>query len=393
MSVARGGEVSEARGGAVGRREDGLSRVWIAGGARTPLGGWDGGLKDYKEQGLAAAAMSLTLERAGAAAGDLSEIIVGAAKQTSLPSNLARYAMLEAGFPDTVPAYTAQRQSASGLQAIVNGLWAIKSGLADLILAGGSESMSRMPGEIHQARYAFGPASRLIFDPIAAQVAGAQPEALYGRLTLEDVNSRLAEAGGITAGEMERFAADSGRKAASRTERPWICKLKTRRGKAVTTLAADEVYSAPSLVARPADGAAMVLLASGERAKRLSPLGEILAVGIGAGSPAGEGYAPAGAISGALGKAGLTQADMALIDIGEMTAAQALVTLKALGVSPADSRVNIAGGGLAVGNPWGASGPAQLVDMIYALDGRGHGMIVTPAEGGQAICLIIRAGV
>ena len=108
---------------------------------------------------------------------------MGTAKQTSKPSNCGRHAMLLARLPEKIPAYTVQRQSASGLQAVANGYWAIRCGDAGAVLAGGTESMSQIPFEIRHARYAFTGKERAIIDAIPAQETGAQPVEKYGVLT------------------------------------------------------------------------------------------------------------------------------------------------------------------------------------------------------------------
>ena len=364
-----------------------MNRVYILSGARTPLGAFDGNLRDYREQRLGAEAMRLTLELAGFEAGGLSEIVVGTAKQTSHPSNLARYAMLEARFPYTIPAYTVQRQSASGLQAVANGAWSIKSGMADAILTGGCESMTHIPREIQGARYAFDEHTRIIFDPVAAQVAGAQPE----DLTAEITDTQIADRHGISARELDILTADSAEKAAARTAADYICKMQLRKGKLSESVEADQINPANGCIAKPADGAAMLLLASGRAAKGKQILAELLAVSVSAGSATGDGFLGIQVAAKALQKAGAAWSDMARIEIVEMGAAQVLATVKKLGLEAATRRINPLGGGLATGNPWGASGTAHLVDLVHGLESGRIGMVINPAEGGQSICAIVKA--
>lgn len=363
-----------------------MSKVYILSGARTPTGLLDGNLRDYKEPKLGAEAMKLALEQAGVEAAALSEIIAGTAKQTSLPSNLARYAMLEAHLPDTVPAYTVQRQSASGVQAVLNGVWSIKSGMATTILAGGCESMTHIPREIHDARFAFGERTRIIFDPIEAQVAGAQPE----NLTHESIYAGLVELHELSGGDLNRMTVDSAEKASARAAADYICKLQVRKGKVMEPVEADERDANPNGYAKPADGAAMLLLASEAAAKGKQPLAEILATAVSAGDAAGGGLLGTAAVHKALEKAGADLAKLARIEIVEMHAAQMLATIKALGLDIADKRVNPLGGGLATGSPWGASGAVQLVDLVHGLQSGETGMLLNPAEGGQAICMVVK---
>lgn len=160
-----------------------VNRVMLVSAARTPLGAFCGRLESLPEQQLGAAAMGETVRRAGIDPALIDEVIAGIAKQTSRPSNGGRHAMLLARLPEKIPAYTVQRQSASGLQAVANGYWAIRCGDAEVILAGGMESMSQIPFEIRNARYDFTGKNRQISDAIPDQETGAQPEERYGKLT------------------------------------------------------------------------------------------------------------------------------------------------------------------------------------------------------------------
>jgi acetyl-CoA C-acetyltransferase len=363
-----------------------MSRVYILSGARTPLGKFDGNLRDYQEQQLGAEAMKLTLKLAGFDADKLSEIVVGAAKQTSRPSNLARYTMLEACFPDTIPAYTVQRQSASGVQAIASGFWSIKSGIAEAILAGGSESMTHIPREIHNARFAFDEHTRIVFDPVAAQVAGAQIE----DLTMETICARIAERYGFSPAELNDLSAGSAAKAAGRAAADYICKMRLRKGKIVETVEADEINAAIDGIAKPADGAAMLLLASEAAADGKTPVAELTAITVSAGDPAGGGLLGRQAVEKALEKTGTAMGELSRIEIVEMNAAQVLASLRELGLDIVDRRINPQGGGLATGSPWGASGVAHLVDLIHGLKTGQSGMVINPAEGGQAMCAVVK---
>jgi acetyl-CoA C-acetyltransferase len=367
-----------------------MRRVFILSAARTPTGALDGNLKDYSEQKLAAVAMEAALSQSGVDASSLSEVIVGVAKQTSRPSNLARYAMLEARLPVGVPAYTVHRQSASGLQAMANAVWGIRSGMAEVVMAGGAESMTNIPMEIHDGRFSFGKKTRMVFDPISAQLSGAQPESVYGELSLDGVNEEIAGLFGISGEELEAYARASFERAARRGPAEYISQMKVKKGKRIDDVACDELYDAPSVTARPADGAAMLVLASEDSSEGRDPLAEILSVSVAAGDPRGAGYVGAGAVKRAMTRAGISPCDVSLIDICETTAAQTLATVKELGLKPSDERINALGGGLAFGTPWGAAGAVQLTDAAHRLGVGDIGMIITAAEGGQAMCAVIK---
>lgn len=330
----------------------------------------------------------------------IDEIVVGTAKQTSLPSNCARHAALLAKLPDNVPAYTVQRQSASGLQAIANGFWSIGSGNAEIILAGGTESMTLAPREIHDARYVFNNQTRIIFDPFATQLEGAQPVEQYGKLTLELLVENLTKKYGLSKVEMADFAAGSLEKAKSSGGKAHLLPLAFKKGKVTGTICQDELYSSPRDIAGAADAAAMCLLTSRHYAEKMSlaVLGEILAVGISAGDPAADGLVGTQAVTAALKNAGLTMRDIGLIEINELSAAQCLVCskeLQALGLtqSQISAKVNVGGGALATGSAWGAAGAVLFADLIHRLreNNVANGLIVVPAEGGQTMAMVIRA--
>jgi acetyl-CoA C-acetyltransferase len=330
---------------------------------------------------------------------------VGIAKQTSRPSNGGRHAMLLARLPEQVPAYTVQRQSASGLQAVVNGYWAIRCGDAGVILAGGMESMSRIPFEIRDARYAFDAKRREIIDAIPAQEAGAQPAARYGLVTTERVAENLARKYHLSEKEPAAFAESSLRKARAARESGGcegeIFPLTVKNGKKKELICTDELIhraEAP-LLAPPADGAAMCLLASREKAEALAlpVLAEIVSVGIAATDPRYTGVAVVEASRRALARAGLTLNGVEVIELNEMSAAECLAVLRdwqTWGVAPEAlaERVNPAGGALATGNPWGAMGAVLLARAVHALRRRSAriAMVALGAEGGQGMALILR---
>lgn len=373
-----------------------MEKVLIAGSSRTPIGIFDGKLKDYREQALGVMAVKDLLKKTGIAGEDIDEAVIGIAKQTSSPSNCARYIVLDADIPEKVPAYTVQRQGASGLQAVANGYLKIKTGNADVILAGGAESMTQIPLEIHDARYAFTPETRIIFDPIPAQVAGSQPADKYGSLTLLDINDKIAAHYGFTEEVQARYAEESLAKAQAKQLDEALIPVSYKEKKAVLSLTDDERCTAPGKVAGPADAAAMCLLISARAAeKNHTPvLAELVSVGFSAGDPAGTGMVGAEAITMALKKAGITAAELELIEINEITAAQSLAAIAALGLpeGEADKKVNVFGGALATGNAWGAAGAIALHRLLYGLKAAGKtwGLVVCGAEGGQAVAAVLK---
>lgn len=375
-----------------------MKKVYISGALRTPLGIYQGSLAGLSEQKLAAMTMLGLIKNTGVNPATIDEIVIGNSKQTSTPSNLARHAMLEAELPVEIPAYTVQRQSASGLQAIINGYLSIKSDCADVILAGGSESMSQIPLEIRNARYVFGADTEIIFDPIANQLAGAQPKETYGKLTIEAITENIAGQYEIAAADVEAYLADEAKKEAKTSAS--VLPVEVKKKKTVETISEDQCYPEIPAIAEPADGAAVCLLCSEDAAakQKLPITGELLGIAFAAGNPAYAGMFEKNVITEALEKAGLALPDIDYFEITEFSAAQIIAAkkvLKALGMNEKDieAKVNSAGGTLKTGLSWGACGAVMLTDLIDKLHANklNYGMIITPAEGGQTLAAVVKA--
>lgn len=377
-----------------------VQKVYISGATRTPLGIYQGALASFSEQKLAAMAMLDLIENVKLDPIKIDEVIIGNSKQTSTPSNLARHAQLEAELPITVPAYTVQRQSASGLQAVVNGYLSIRSGNADIILAGGSESMSQIPLEIRNARYAFGKDTEIVFDPIANQLAGAQPQAQYQKLTAKSVTDTIAEQYGVTQAEVDEYLATSLEKSKLEDKKTHVLPVEVKKKKVVEMISTDQKYSTIPAIAEPADAAAVCLLCSEKAVKEQGLLvqAEVVAIAFDAASPTGTGYIADRVITKALEKSGLTLSDIDYFEISEFSAVQIVAThkvLKKMGMNDEEikAKVNAQGGTLVTGLSWGAVGAVLLTDLTYRLqdENKKYGMVITPAEGGQTLAVVIAA--
>lgn len=381
-----------------------MNQIMVVSAARTPLGRFCGRLEGLSEQQLGAAAMNEAVRRAGIDPSMIDEVIVGIAKQTSKPSNGGRHALLLARLPESIPAYTVQRQSASGLQAVANGCWAIRCGDAEVILAGGTESMSQIPFEIRNARYDFTGERRDLIDAVDAQETGAQPVERYGFLTAAGVAEHLTRAYGFSVGDLEGFAAMDLRRAYSAADQPLfqeeIFPVTVKKGRNEESVDRDELHQTPSLLAPAADGAAMCLLANPGKAKGLGlpVLAEILSVGIAAGNPLDPAIVAVEAGMKAIDSTGLTLKDVDLIALGERSAAECLAIFReweSRGIEREllEERVNPSGGALSTGNPWGAAGAVLLANALYELRRRSGriGMVMVTAEGGQAMALVLRS--
>jgi acetyl-CoA C-acetyltransferase len=380
-----------------------MNRVMIVAAVRTPLGAFCGQLETLTEQQLGALAMQEAVRRAAVSPEQIDEVVVGVAKQTSRPSNAGRHTMLLARFPDTVPAYTVHRQSASGLQAILNGYWAIRCGDAGVVLAGGMESMSQIPFELRAVRFSFDPGRNEIEDAIPQQETGAQPESVYGRVTTAQVAENLARKYHLSDTELASFADESLRRAreARKSERlaREIVPVPVKKGRKEGIVAQDELVPAPVLVAPPADGAAMCVLASQGKSLDLglSAGVEIVSAGIAAVDPRFTGLAVVEASRLAIGRAGVSVRDLDVIAMNEMSAAECLAVFRewqAWGLSPEAlaERVNPGGGALATGNAWGAMGSVLATRAVHDLSrysGR-LALVAAGAEGGQGMAMVLR---
>lgn len=372
-----------------------MKKVLIIGSSRTPIGLYDGNLKTYSEPDLGEAAVRDLMKKTDLDPQLINEVIIGVAKQTSSPSNSARYIGLVSDLPEEVPAYTVQRQGASGLQALFNGYYKIKSGAADLILAGGTESMSQIPLEIHDARYQFLP-EKIVMEPVEAMIEGAQPKSKYGKISLEMINDSIAQIKGYTESQQVDWIRRSQDRMRQADLEEHLVPMAVRVKKQTIIINEDERNNEHTMISSPADAAAMCIIASEEAVRKyeLNPIAEIVSISVSAGAPTGLGFVGEEAIKKALQKAGKQADDMDLIEINEITAAQVLATIEALNLSEENSSENInpGGGALATGNPWAASGMISLHRILTTLQffNKEWGLVVCGAEGGQAMAMVIR---
>jgi len=372
-----------------------MNRVLVIAAARTPVARADGQLKDLTEQELAARAMSETLRRANLGnGGQLDEIIVGVARQTSLPSNCARHAALLGGISETVPAYTVQLQGASGLQAIINGFFAIRCGDAQMILAGGTESTSQIPVEVLNARYHFDADTAIIFDPLNNQQIYAQPPELYGRLTLADMASAVVRRYNIQEKAIHQFIKDSSEKLRKNDCAAERVPVEVKQKKTFLQVEHDETGLHDDYIAPFGDGAAMCVLADSRVISEQggTVMAEILSVGLAAALPCDACEAAVAAAEKALNESSLSISDLDFVEIHELSAAHAIAIGERLKLSKAEKPcLNPQGGALAQGNPWGAAGAILVGKAAHRIARREarRGMIAMSAEGGQGLAMIL----
>jgi acetyl-CoA C-acetyltransferase len=392
----------------------GMREAVIIGGARTAIGRLLGSLSDFSGADLGGIAIKAALGHAGLAGGQVDYVIMGQVLQAGAGQIPARQAAVAAGVPMTVPALTINKVCLSGLDAIALAAQLIRAGEFDVVVAGGMESMSQAPHLLPGARQGFRFGSAELVDSMALDgLTDAFDHLSMGEST-ERHNAQL----GISREEQDEFAARSHQRAAEAikngllTDEIVAVEVPQRRGDPVRFdtdegVRADSTAQALSRL-RPAfaengtitagsasqisDGACAVVVMSAEAASAAGApvLAEIGAYGCVAGPDNSLQSQPANAIAHALGKAGLTVADLDLIEINEAFAAVAIQSMRDLGVGP--DKVNVNGGAIAIGHPIGMSGARIALHLVYELRRRGGGLGAAAlcGGGGQGDALLLR---
>lgn len=384
----------------------------ILGAKRTAIGSFMGSLKDVSTAAMGIAAAKPVL--ADLPLGDVADVIVGNALQAGGGMNPARQIALGAGLPSAVPAQTINRVCGSGLQAVVAAAQAIKAGDGKLYLSGGVESMTRAPFLLEGARagYRLGHGEMLdsmISDGLTDVFGGC-----HMGVTAEAVASRW----GITRACQDAYACESQQRGAAAIaegrfrEEIVPVEIPSRKGPAIFDrdehVRPDTTLDALAKL-RPAfqpeggtvtagnasginDGAAMVTVASDEYASAhgLPVIAELLSYAVSGVDPEVMGVGPILSIPAALRQAGLSLADIDLIELSEAFAATALAVIQELRIDPA--RVNVNGGAIALGHPIGASGARLLVTLLHSLRHRNKelGLVSLCVGGGMGIAAVVR---
>jgi acetyl-CoA C-acetyltransferase len=385
----------------------------IVAGARTPMGRLLGSLKNFSGADLGGVAIKAALERAGVAPEQVQYVIMGQVLQAGAGQIPARQAAVAAGIPLTVPAITVNKVCLSGLDAIALADQLIRAGEFDIVVAGGQESMTNAPHLLPKSREGFKYGAVEMLDAMAYDGLTDPWEKIPMGQTTEAHNARL----GIERAPQDEFAARSHQRAAAAQKNGVFeaeitpVAIPQRKGDPIL-FSQDEGIRADTTVEglaglRPAftkdgtitagtssqisDGAAAVVVMSKAKAEELGLewLAEIGAHGNVAGPDTSLQSQPSNAIKHALGKAGLTVADLDLIEINEAFAAVGVQSVKDLGVD--EEIVNVNGGAIALGHPIGMSGARLVLSLALELQrrGGGTGAAALCGGGGQGDALII----
>jgi acetyl-CoA acyltransferase len=397
-----------------------MAEAFICDFARTPIGRYAGVLKDVRTDDLAAHPLRVLMQRnTGVDWEALDDCYLGCANQAGEDNrNVARMATLLAGYPVAVPGGTVNRLCGSGLDAVGTAARAIRSGDAELMLAGGVESMTRAPFVMGKAGEAFSRSTEIYDTTIGWRFVNGMMKTQYGTDSMPETGENVAEAYQISREDQDKFAYRSQQNCKAAQASGFFAReivpitIKTRKGETVvdtdehprgdTTMEMLAKLKTPfrspgTVTAGNAsgvnDGAAGLVLASEDAARRhgLTPRARVVAMATAGVEPRVMGIGPAPAVQRLLAKTGLRISDIDVIELNEAFASQGLAVLRQLGLADDAENVNPHGGAIALGHPLGMSGARLAMTAINALETRGgKRAIATMCIGvGQGIAALI----
>jgi 3-oxoadipyl-CoA thiolase len=373
-----------------------MNPVYIIDCIRTPIGRYGGALATVRPDDLLAHVIKALVHRNGSIdVNAIEEVIAGAANQSGEDNrNVARMAALLAGLPVTVAGNTVNRLCASGLQAIMDSARAIANGDAELMIAGGVESMSRAPFVMPKQSDAFGRKAELYDTTLGWRFVNSRLSELYHPYSMGETAENVAKQWNISRHAQDEFALESQSKyVAAKIAGKWteeIIPVEAVQGKQVIVVHGDEhprettIEQLAKLKAAFAtdgtvtagnssginDGAAAMLLASEEAVKKynLKPIAKIRSMAVAGVDPSIMGVGPVPATQKALQRAGLTVSDLDLIELNEAFASQSIACIHDLGLDI--QKVNVNGGAIAIGHPLGCSGVRISVTLLHEMKRR-----------------------
>ncbi|MFE3999128.1 thiolase family protein [Nocardioides sp. YIM B13467] len=387
-------------------------RIVVLDGARTPIGSFGGQFKDVPAHQLGAAVVTAALERSGVAAADAEEVVMGCIGQVGPDAYNARRVAIEAGLPTSVPAFTVNRLCGSGLQAIWSAAQEMRWNDLQFTVAGGDESMSRMPFYDFGARSGYQLGDRELVDGTVAILTDP-----FGGVHMGVTAEVVAEKYGVSREEQDEFALRSQQRCAEKAAKAAFAEeivpveISGRRG--VTVVDTDEHPKPQTTLEvlaalRPAfaqggtvtagnasginDGAAAVVLATESAARDRGATGLVALeqVATAAMEPGLMGYAPTLALRSLFERTGLTPADIDIVELNKAFASQAVAVSRDVGLDP--ERTNPYGGAIALGHPVGATGAILSLRVVKHLRRTGgeFGIVTMCIGGGQALAALFR---
>ena len=398
-----------------------MPEAFICDAVRTPFGRYGGGLATVRADDLGAVPIKALVERnASVDWSAVDDVVYGCANQAGEDNrNVARMSLLLAGLPQEVPGSTINRLCGSSMDAIGIAARAIKSGEAALVIAGGVESMSRAPFVMGKAESAFSRSAKVEDTTLGWRFVNPLMKAKYGVDSMPETAENVAVEFKISRADQDGFALRSQQRTAAAVAAGRLAEeivpvmIAQKKGDPVI-VARDEHPRETTLealarlkgVVRPDgtvtpgnasgvnDGACAVLLASAEAVKKygLKPRAQVIASATVGVAPRIMGFGPAPAMRKVLAKAGLTLADVDVIELNEAFASQALAVLRDHGIADDAAHVNPNGGAIALGHPLGASGARLVTTALYQLERTGgrHALCTMCIGVGQGIAMLIK---
>jgi len=396
-----------------------LKEAWIVEALRTPFGRYGGALSSVRPDDLAATVLEAVVARSGINAADIDDVILGCANQAGEDNrNVARMALLVAGYPVEVPGQTVNRLCGSGLQALAAAANAIAVGDAEVVVAGGVESMSRAPLVTLKPESALERGNRELVDTtIGWRFVNPKLHAKYPAISLGETAERVADQWHVSREAQDELALASQQRAAAaatsgvHAEEIVPVSIPQRSGAPIVvdrdehprpdTSAAALAKLKPAFTADGTvtagnasginDGAVALLVVESERARALGlkPYARIVATAVAGVDPSVMGAGPIPAIRKLLERTGLTVADIDRVELNEAFASQAVACITELGLDPA--KTNVHGGAIALGHPLGASGARMATTLVRELrrSGGRYGIAAMCIGVGQGIAMLV----
>ncbi|MFB0518679.1 MAG: acetyl-CoA C-acetyltransferase [Acidobacteriota bacterium] len=390
-----------------------MERLVITSAVRTPIGSFGGTLKDISPIDLGAIVIKEALNRSGIQLQEVDEVIMGNILQAGLGQNPARQAAVKAGIPFNIPSHTVNKVCASGMKSVMLAVQAIKCQDAEIIVAGGVESMSQAPFLLYQARWGYRMGDAKVVDCMIHDGIWCALKNVHMGLTAENI----AQQYNISREEQDEFAAGSQQKAEKAIKegkfKEEIIPVPVPQKKGEPIIFDTDEFPRFGITAeklarlKPAfkeggtvtagnasginDGAAALVIMSEKQAKNrgITPLASVVSYAVAALEPGIMGLGPIPAVRKALSKANLKIEDIDIFELNEAFAVQSIQVLRELKIAP--SRVNLKGGAIALGHPIGASGARILTTLLYAMKERGarRGLAGLCVGGGQGAAIIV----
>jgi 3-oxoadipyl-CoA thiolase len=395
-----------------------VREVWIVEAVRTPIGRRDGALRSVRSDDLAALVVRAAVDRSGIDASLIDDVVLGDANGAGEDNrNVARMAVLLAGLPVEVAGQTVNRLCGSGLQAVNSAAHAIMAGDGEVIIAGGVESMSRAPIVELKPEAGSDAVPERADTTLGWRFVNPRMQAAYPVVPLGETAEIVADQWGITREEQDAFALRSQRLAAAAIAAGrfdgQIVPVEVPQAEGPPLLVEHDEHPRPSTTAEALaglapvfreggsvtagnasginDGAAALVLVEGQRALELGlrPLARVISTAVAGVHPSIMGLGPVPATRKALERAGLSVADIDLVELNEAFASQSIACIRDLALDP--ERVNVNGGAIALGHPLGMSGARLMTMLVHELHARGlrYGLASMCIGVGQGITTIV----